>query len=393
MKLLPAPAADRRSPFAAGAVRFSITLPAVWAVVAVAMLSACDGSHGADAVAHGDDAGEASDIRGRLSFVEVMPAEDNTLVYLPAQVRVPMSARHLLAPPIEAMVLGIHVDVGAELELGTELASMQSPDQRAARTAEQEWREIARQRQAHAESLEARVEAGFQSSLPLQEAQLAAREAEASARRARSERSATQSWVDNISRDGGWIWRSGVSGVVTTSMCSPGTRVQPANSCFEVVDIDRAEVEIRVPERWSEAAREGSRIDYSPASGGGTQRLVFSRRAPVLDATSRTRSVFYRPPTDSEIALVPGASGRAALITDASVEALAVPRASITELGGGDVVFVDRDAPALPAAVTVEVVGRWGADALVLSDGLSAGDSVVSRGAFLMKSLLLLEGE
>ncbi len=85
----------------------------------------------------------------------------------------------------------------------------------------------------------------------------------------------------------------------------------------------------------------------------------------------------------------------AQIILDSSAveEALTVPTAAVIEKDGAKFVFVPAGKDAPPRTFTIKPVeaGRVAGDRTVIKAGLSAGDVVVSSGAFLLKSELILQ--
>ena len=65
---------------------------------------------------------------------------------------------------------------------------------------------------------------------------------------------------------------------------------------------------------------------------------------------------------------------------------LTVPEAAVQELNGKQVVFVAGDPPGRFVARTVTTGARAGNGTVAITDGLSAGDSVITTGSFLLKS-------
>jgi cobalt-zinc-cadmium efflux system membrane fusion protein len=85
----------------------------------------------------------------------------------------------------------------------------------------------------------------------------------------------------------------------------------------------------------------------------------------------------------------------AQIILDSSAveEALTVPSAAVIEKDGTKFVFVPagKDAPARTFTIKPVEAGRQAGDRTVIKAGLSPGDVVVSSGAFLLKSELILQ--
>lgn len=86
----------------------------------------------------------------------------------------------------------------------------------------------------------------------------------------------------------------------------------------------------------------------------------------------------------------PGLFARVEVPTDVITDTIAVPSSAVIDLDGQPSVFVAQNDGYRPAAVEVGIAsGGW----IEIVGGLNVGDNVVTRGAFVLKSELLLEGE
>jgi membrane fusion protein, heavy metal efflux system len=111
----------------------------------------------------------------------------------------------------------------------------------------------------------------------------------------------------------------------------------------------------------------------------------------------QTRTVPLLAQTDnSDGLLVPGMFVRIYLDSSAREQALTVPTSAVVEIEGEKYVFVPAgngaDNRATFLLKPIEV-GRQSGDRMVVKAGLGPGDTVVSSGAFLLKSELILQNE
>jgi RND family efflux transporter MFP subunit len=111
----------------------------------------------------------------------------------------------------------------------------------------------------------------------------------------------------------------------------------------------------------------------------------------------KTRTVPLLAQTDNALdLLVPGMFVRIFLDSSASEQVLTVPASAVVEIESEKYVFVpagkDADNHAVFKLKPIEV-GRQSGDRVVVKAGLSPGDPVVTSGAFLLKSELILQNE
>ena len=106
----------------------------------------------------------------------------------------------------------------------------------------------------------------------------------------------------------------------------------------------------------------------------------------------KTRTLRIRAKIEEGFAcLFPGAFVEGSLVHGAASASPAVPESAVIRSGGRDIVFVRRG-PELFAALPVELGALDGSSYQVRS-GLDAGDEVVTRGVFLLKSAMLAARE
>ena len=180
---------------------------------------------------------------------------------------------------------------------------------------------------------------------------------------------------------------SPIAGVLVRAAAAPGDVVDATTELFTVADISRLYVEAQVFEKDLGAIRKGQAatitVDAFPDERlPGTVAVVGAALDP------RTRSV----PVRVEVAnagdrLKLDMFARVALATEATEQAIAVPREAVQLLEGRQVVFVRSGATEF--LVQPVAVGRLSGRLMEITEGLAAGDLVVTTGAFKLKSALL----
>jgi RND family efflux transporter MFP subunit len=113
-------------------------------------------------------------------------------------------------------------------------------------------------------------------------------------------------------------------------------------------------------------------------------RLV--ARAPEIDPRTATRSVLLELQRDAD-ELPFGTSAQAELVLDETLEGLVIPDTSLVDDGGQTVVYVQLEGESF-ARREVDVLAREGR--LVLVDGLSEGERLVSEGGAAIRRTTLL---
>jgi cobalt-zinc-cadmium efflux system membrane fusion protein len=180
---------------------------------------------------------------------------------------------------------------------------------------------------------------------------------------------------------------SPIAGVLVRAAAAPGDVVDATTELFTVADISRLYVEAQVFEKDLGAVRKGQAatitVDAYPDERlPGTVAVIGAALDP------RTRSV----PVRVEVAnagdrLKLDMFARVALATEATEQAIAVPREAVQLLEGRQVVFIRSGATEF--RVRPVTVGRLSGRLVEITEGLAAGDLVVTTGAFKLKSALL----
>ena len=168
-----------------------------------------------------------------------------------------------------------------------------------------------------------------------------------------------------------------------------GAAVEAGSPIFTLADLSVVNVVAEVPERSLGQLRRGqtARVDLSAYPGAPVEGIV-ERISEALDAETRTARAILRVANPQRV-LRPGmfATVRLGAFADAPrVTRPVVPEAAVVTDGAERYVFVEVEPGAFERrAVEVEPLGDG--EVVVLS-GLSAGERVVTEGAFTLKSEL-----
>ncbi|MEZ4411305.1 MAG: efflux RND transporter periplasmic adaptor subunit [Polyangiales bacterium] len=179
--------------------------------------------------------------------------------------------------------------------------------------------------------------------------------------------------------------RAPIGGYVTRRAAVPGAYVTPETTLYEITDLGRVWVIASVDAEDVSRLHRGTVATFTPDEGAPVSARV-ALIEPAVSLESRTARVRLELPNPG-LALRPGQWGRARFDTPPVANApreLVVPRDAVIDTGDARYVFVDRGAGRYdPRAVTL---GPRRGDDVVITRGLSRGERVVTRGAFMLDS-------
>lgn len=189
-----------------------------------------------------------------------------------------------------------------------------------------------------------------------------------------------------------------IDGVIAKRSVKVGNLVQINQALFDIVDLNRLQAVLNVPERDLDTLKAGQSVVMQvDALGGRSFEGMIARIAPVIDAASGTfrATCEFR---DTTRTLKPGMFGRIEVAYDQRHDALVVPRNAITEEDGETSVFVVEPAPATAPAVAgksapakepaprfvakrrVVKLGYAEDDRVEVRDGIHQGERVITLG-------------
>lgn len=170
--------------------------------------------------------------------------------------------------------------------------------------------------------------------------------------------------------------RSRTAGTVTSVPGIPGNQVSTQSVIVEVGNLDRLEVDTKVPERYLASLRPG--LTAWLTSRAYPDSRVESRIveiSPVVDSRSRTVLVKLEPARTEQ--LRPGQAVSVDLILGNRPDTLVIPALAITERRDGNGVFVVEGESAWWRQI---VVGLNDQGMVEVREGLSEGEAVVVAG-------------
>jgi len=209
-------------------------------------------------------------------------------------------------------------------------------------------------------------------------------QAEAAVASAEARRAQAAAGAANVSADGrGVVVSSPISGRVTAASVSLGAFVQPETELFRIADPQLIQVEASVSGMDAPRIAPGDRVVVETADGRAIEGRVRSI-TPGLDPETRSATAVLDVPPAG---LQPGQSIRARIIPSvaSTSKAIVVPEEAVQSFEGHEVVFVrtPKGFQAQPVSV-----GQRGAGRAEIVRGLSAGQAIAVRNAFLLKAEL-----
>jgi cobalt-zinc-cadmium efflux system membrane fusion protein len=302
----------------------------------------------------------------------------------------PGGAADVVAPVDGRLTRVVEVPLGASVSRGQELARLlplpavpgDLPHlQRARAEAETALAFAARDR----ERAERLTSAGAAPAKRLDEARAAERQARA--RLTAAEASLAQY---NAARAGGtadaeglFVARAPVSGVIARRDAATGANVQAGTLLFQVVDTAQIHIVGQVPESETPRVRlvSGAEIEVP----GRPDRVPAGRLVSigkVLDPESRTLPITFAF-ENRALALPVGQSVFLHLLMQSTAPRPVVPAAAVVDDAGRPVVFVQREGERFERR-DVTLGARTG-DLVQITKGVTAGERVVTRGAYLVR--------
>lgn len=168
-----------------------------------------------------------------------------------------------------------------------------------------------------------------------------------------------------------------ISGVVAQRMVKAGNLIQLNQAMFRIVNVERLEAVLNVPERELATMRAGLPVTLGVDSLPGVRfEGSIDRVSPVVEAstgTFRATATF----TDKEARLKPGMFGRIAVVYDRRDQALSVPRIALLEEESEPAVFVVTEDKVVRTPVALGYINGEFAE---ITAGLTEGDQVVTAG-------------
>lgn len=290
-----------------------------------------------------------------------------------------------LSTAVEAMVLEVAVDIGDEVRAGDPLVVLASASvgaDQAKLSAAEARVETASAALAREQSLLAK---GISARKKMEQARSELAEARAALDAART--ALRVAGASGKASEGRYVLSAPMDGTVVARDVVAGRAVDHDQTLLEIADLATMWAVLELPEGTAARVRPGQRVSLRIEGAGGPAReATMSRVGASVDPATRTvRGRVDLPNADRS--LKAGAFVSAAIDVTAPRETTLVPKAAVQVADGEPVVFVRESASVyVPTAVKL---GAESGGRVELLDGPAAGTTVVTTGAFLLKTELL----
>lgn len=309
-----------------------------------------------------------------------------TQIEVPAEIHLnPDTVAHI-SPLVAGQLLRVDVTIGDVVVAGQPLAELRSVElgqARAELTRTTSMRELAAQTRERQRRLR---EEGINSDRSLLEAEIAYDQADA-------ERDAALSRLQVFGVRGGsgpdMVLESPITGVVLERHATQGENVAAGETLFVVADLSRVWLVGRAYEQQVGAIVADMDASFTLNAYPGQQWTgELTHIGSALDEATRTLTVrvdlenpdgLFRPGLYGSLRLSPA---------DVGAESVVIPNDALQQLNDDVVVFVPGDESGEYRAVPVRA-GRSDGTRVEIVEGLSAGDSLVVGGAFVLKSEMI----
>lgn len=320
-----------------------------------------------------------------IALERVEPGSLQSEVIAQALVAAPPEGQALLTARADGAVVRINKRLGDPVGAGETVALLESREA-AAFVAE---RNAAAARAQAARAAAAREQRLFDAKITarqdLEAAVAAKRTAEAELQRAEAAVSAA-----GVTGGGRYLAvRSPIGGRITEVDTQLGAYVSAGAELFNVADPRRLQIDASVPVSDAQRIQPGDRAQVELPSGGVVEARVRSV-TPALDAESRTATVVLQL-SGAPGGLTQGQGVRVRIVPRGSQQrGIILPEEAVQQIEGRDMVFVTvkGGVQAVPVTLGTRSGGR-----VEIVDGLEAGQTVVTRNAFALKSQLGAEAD
>ncbi len=326
--------------------------------------------------------------------LELVPVAQGQLLShreFPATVQANQNELAEVTALIRGRVVKVHVDVGQDVKKGALLAMLHSVD---LGVAEGDYLKAgARLHEAELAHLRAKdlYENKAVSLAELQRREAAMKTARAELREAKNRLELLGVPLEEIGRlereltiKANMPLRAPFDGRVITRNITRGEVVETEQKLFTVADLTDVWVIGNVPEKDVRFIRKDQKVNvvlaaYPHAIFNGAITYV----GDVLDPATRTMRLRVTVPNPDRL-LKPEMFAIVSVFATSSPDALSVPLASVQDGPGGKMVFVQREDGAFEAR-TVKLGDEEG-DVVRVLEGVKAGEQVVTKGSFALKS-------
>lgn len=171
------------------------------------------------------------------------------------------------------------------------------------------------------------------------------------------------------------------SGKIGLRSISVGEYLTPATSIANLLSIDQVKVSFSIPEKYMSQIKTGSEIKFY-TDGSNVEHIgkVYAIE-PGVNTETRTLQIKALANNQKNL-LLPGSFAKIKLTLSTLKDAILVPNESVIPVLKGKIVYISKNG--LATQVPVEA-GTRTADKILITQGLSKGDTVLTTGALTIK--------
>ncbi|WP_037575985.1 efflux RND transporter periplasmic adaptor subunit [Sporocytophaga myxococcoides] len=174
------------------------------------------------------------------------------------------------------------------------------------------------------------------------------------------------------------------SGIIGLRYVSEGEIVSPTTVIASLQQIDPIKLEFDIPEKYGAFVKKGSDIKFTVTGSDKIYQGTVYASEPMVDVATRTLKVRARS-SNEDFSLRPGSFIKIDLLLQKDAQAIMAPTQSIVPMQNGSKVFVYKQGYAISKNVKTGVRND---SAIQITDGLNAGDTLITSGIMQLKDSL-----
>ncbi len=175
--------------------------------------------------------------------------------------------------------------------------------------------------------------------------------------------------------------RAPFSGRIGLRKVSNGAYVTPTTAIANLVSVNPVKISFAVPEKYSQMIKIGSKITFTIA---GTDKVFEGKiyaKEPAVDISTRTLVIKALADNPASY-LIPGTFANISFSLQTIKNAMLIPSVAVTPVLNGKQVFVAKNGKAETVRIISDIRT---ADRVLVSEGLNAGDTVITSGVMAIK--------
>nr|WP_294900772.1 efflux RND transporter periplasmic adaptor subunit [uncultured Pedobacter sp.] len=175
--------------------------------------------------------------------------------------------------------------------------------------------------------------------------------------------------------------RAPFSGTIGLRSVSNGAYVTPTQTIANLVSVNPVKISFSVPEKYSKMVSNGSKINFTVAGTSKLFEATVYAKEPAVDVNTRTL-VIRALADNSDNYLIPGTFANVNIALKSIKDAILIPSVAVTPILNGKQVYVVKNGKAQPVTIISDVRT---ADKLLVTSGISKGDTVITSGIMALK--------